>query len=44
MISGRHIDTYMAGQQRITDALASIGDDDIAHRGDEWRDRLEQNG
>lgn len=38
MISDRHIQTYIAGQNRITEALAHDHDDDLAHEGDDHRD------
>lgn len=41
MISDRHIQTYIAGQNRITEALAHDHDDDLASLGDEYRDRRE---
>ena len=39
MISDRYITTYMAGQARITEALAGAHDDDLAAAGDDYRDR-----
>lgn len=39
MISDRYIATYQAGQSRIGDALNNYHDDDLAARGDEYRDR-----
>lgn len=40
MIADRYIETFMAGQGRVTEliAAATAHDDELAHQGDEMRD------
>lgn len=41
MTADRYIETFIAGQNRITEALDHDHDDDLAHEGDQFRDKRE---